>query len=73
MEDRGEVKALYRDFKINLEAARDYKVSFLLVPWYGWGLMFERSRSDTGVDEGVDLECTTSAMVSWIGSHDCVG
>lgn len=26
MEENGEIKALYRDFKINLEAARDAKV-----------------------------------------------
>ena len=26
MEESGEIKALYRDFKINLEAARDSKV-----------------------------------------------
>ena len=30
MEDKGEVDALYRDFKINLDTARDFKVSFFL-------------------------------------------
>ena len=29
METKGEIKALYRDFKINLETARDYKVNLI--------------------------------------------
>lgn len=30
MEEKGEIKALYRDFKHNLEAAREAKVSLKL-------------------------------------------
>ena len=29
MEEKGEIKALYRDFKLNLEAAREAKVSHI--------------------------------------------
>ncbi|MCJ1478867.1 hypothetical protein MMC13_007551 [Lambiella insularis] len=49
MEEKGEIRALYRDFKINLDAARNYKVITMRVSMVA--MLTAPSLSDSGDDE----------------------
>lgn len=67
MEEKGEIKALYRDFKFNLEAAREYKVCYSGC-FTGCRLTAATSLKDTRADEGP--KCGMTAMVFWNDTHD---